>query len=109
MGASPRPQGIQAPGATSDCLLEVPYEAYMDSPELQAQQTREVIPGQVGRTGKWGQAFAGWIPSFSPRRRDEDDDLPLLTEDPSQRKSRSCRSRYLQYFKYSLLVFFVML
>lgn len=108
MGASYQPQGVQAPGAASGCVLEVPYEAYTDSPDLDhaPRSAPEIIAAQVGPAGKW-RAFAGWIPAFSPRQGN--DDLPLLSENPSQRKKRACRVRYLQYLKYSLLVFFVML
>ncbi|KAJ5246483.1 hypothetical protein N7468_001466 [Penicillium chermesinum] len=111
MRSSYRAQDLQTPD-TSECLLEVPYEAYTDSPELNGAQQfaapAEVIPARVGSIAKWRQ-FAGWIPSFSPRRDgDEDDSLPLLSGDPS-RKKRACRSRYLQHLRRTLLFLFIML
>ncbi|KAJ5654289.1 hypothetical protein N7490_001292 [Penicillium lividum] len=113
MAVTFRSQGGQA-RESSDSLLEVPYEAYTDSPipddvNKPNIQVRSFPQGEVGRTNRWRQTL-DWIPSFSPRRKngDDEEDIRLLSDDP-QHKKRSCRSRYWHYFSRALLVFFVML
>lgn len=124
MGTSFPLYGPQS-GTTSECLLEVPFEAYTDSPESEGDSDKrnirvEAIPrgAQVGRrlSSAWCRILAIFVPSFATRRRDHDEDededsLPLLSEDRSQKKQwkqprRSCWSRC---FVRGLIVFFVML
>lgn len=129
MGVSYQPLDVLSPGATSECLLEVPFEAYTDSPssttvsnatanaeeEVKGSATVRVqaIPrAEVGpRIGKWRRSLEGFIRSrFTTRRADRDDALPLLSEaTPLHRKKRSCRSCVERWLVRGLLGFFVML
>ena len=115
MGVSYRPQVIQTSGPSSECLLEVPFEAYTDSPDIDVSKGNvrvESVPrDRVGpRASRWRRTLEGWIPSFTPRRNeDDDDDLPSLSGNLPQRRKRFCRSRFSRYFVRSLLGFFVML
>lgn len=114
MAVSFRSQGGEASRDSSDALLE-PYEAYTDSPNTNnnvnkpSVQVHSVSQGQVGRRSRWRQSL-DWIPSFSPRLNngDDEEDLPLLSEG-LQRKKRSCRSRFWRYFLRTLTAFFIML
>ncbi|OOQ84942.1 hypothetical protein PEBR_28359 [Penicillium brasilianum] len=112
MGVSYQPLDMTGAGGTSECLLEVPFETYTDSPpsttvsnahvnaERDAKGSAtvrvEAIPREkVGPSiAKWHQTLAGLIRSrFATRLADRNDALPLLSEDqPRQRKKRSCRS-----------------
>lgn len=113
----------QGSGAASECLVEVPYEAYTDSPgsedNLHKDNVRvDAIPRgpHVGplSSSAWHRVLATLIPSFASRRKnqgdDEDEDtaLPLLSENPPQR-TRSRRSCWRRCFVRSLIGFFVML
>lgn len=130
MGVSYQPLDVTSPGATSECLLEVPFEAYSDSPssmtlsngnttaegEVKGSATVRVqaIPlAEVGpRIGKWPRSLAGFVRSrFTTRRADRDDALPLLSEEtePQHRKKRPCRSCVERWLMRGLLGFFVML
>lgn len=127
MGVSVRPHGAQGSGAASEYLLEVPFEAYTDSPgsedNLHKDNVRvNAIPRghHVGRlySSAWHRALAILVPSFASRRKNQGDDgdenededtaLPLLSENPPQRK-RSRRSCWPRCFVRSLIGFFVML
>jgi hypothetical protein len=129
MGVSYQPLDVISPGTTSECLLELPFEAYTDAPsstdlsnrattaegEVKGSSTVRVqaIPrAEVGpRIGKWPRSLAGFIRSrFTTREADRDDALPLLSEDRLQhRKKRSCRSCVERWLVRGLLGFFVML
>lgn len=106
MGATSQPQGTQG-SSTSECLLEVPFEAYTDSPDDDVNKTVRVqtVPRVVGPSG-WRQRLGSFVPSFASRRDDEDS-LPLLPE--NHQSKRSCRSRYSRGLLRALIVFFVML
>lgn len=126
MGGLYRPHSAQGSGTASEYLLELPFEAYTDSPDsgdnLHKDNVRvDAIPRghHVGPTysSAWRRALAILFPSFASRRGkqgDEDEDegediaLPLLSENPPQRK-RSRRSCLRRYFLRSLIGLFVML
>lgn len=111
MGVSYQPLDVTG-GGTSECLLELPFETYTDSPpsttvsnahvnaERDAKGSAtvrvEAIPREkVGPSiAKWRQTLAGLIRSrFATRLADRNDALPLLSENqPRQIKKRSCRS-----------------
>lgn len=129
MGVSYQPLDVTGPGVTSECLLEVPFEAYTDSPpsttvsnaHVNAERVAkgsttvrvEAIPrAKVGPSiGKWRQTLAAFIRSrFVTRLADRDDALPLLSEaQPLQRKKRTCRSSVERWLVRGFLGSFVML
>ncbi|KAJ5159707.1 uncharacterized protein N7482_006711 [Penicillium canariense] len=121
MGVSFQPLGVAGPGVPSECLLEVPFEAYTDSPntngranEVKGNTTVRVkaIPrAQAGpRPRGWRLSLAGFLPSrFTTRRpADRGDALPILAEDPPRRQ-RSCRSCLGRWLMRGFLGFFIML
>lgn len=119
--------GPHGAGTTSECLLEVPFEAYTDSPETEGDSNKnnirvETIPrgAQVGPQwpSVWRRTLAIFIPSLPSRRGDQDEDedagedsLPLLSENPQHKKQwrSSRRSRWARCFVRGLIWFFVML
>jgi hypothetical protein len=129
MGVSYQPLDVTGARGTSECLLEVPFEAYTDSPPSATVSNPhfnaesdvkgstsvrvEAIPREkVGPSiAKWRQTLAGLIRSrFATRLADRDDALPLLSEDqPRQRKKRSCRSSVECWLVRGFLGIFIML
>lgn len=123
MGSSLPLHGPQGSGIASEYLLDVPFEAYTDSPEAESDANKsnirvEAIPrrAQVGPhlTSAWRRIRTSFIRSFASGRTDEDEDedtLPLLSEDPQQRKQwkKTRRSRWSRCFIRALIGFFVML
>lgn len=101
-----QPPGAQDSSA-SECLLEVPFEAYTDSPDSDVNKAPRVqaVPRAVGPP-TWRQRLASYVP-FASR----EDALPLLSE--NNQRSRCCspsyRSRFSRGLLRALLVFFVML
>lgn len=117
--------GPQVSGTTSECLLDVPYEAYTDSPETADESDRsniriEAIPhkaqGGPQSSSAWRRILTTFIPAFAPRLRGQDEDededaLPLLSEYPQQKTQwkQSRRSRWSRCFVRGLVCFFAML
>lgn len=123
MGPSLPLHGPQGSGPASVCLLDGPFEAYTDSPETESDVNKsnirvEAIPRgvRVGPhlTSAWRRIRTSFIPSFASGDTDEDEDedtLPLLSEDPQQTKQwrKSHRSCLWRCFVRALISFFVML
>jgi hypothetical protein len=108
MGASFQPQGTQG-SSTSECLLDVPFEAYTDSPDGYVNKAPRVqtVPCATAPHPSWRQRLASFVPSFASRQ--DEDSLPLLSEDHHPQRKRSCRSRCSSGLVRALIVFFVML
>jgi len=104
MGVSYRPQSIETSNS-SDCLLDVPYEAYTDSPTRGPDdpgRTVEIPRAQVGPS-TW-RKLTSWLP-FS--RKHQTHTVSSLDQFLDKKKShRSCCWRFCTR---SLFVFFVML
>lgn len=104
MGGSYRPQSIQTSNS-SDCLLNIPFEAYHDSPTCGPEdpgRTVEIPRAQVGPS-TW-RKLTSWL-LFSRKHQTHS---PFLL-DQSLDKKKSQRSCCWRFFSRSLLVFFVML
>ncbi|KAJ5123286.1 hypothetical protein N7448_009383 [Penicillium atrosanguineum] len=101
-----QPEGTQS-SSTSECLLEVPFEVYTDSPDSDVNKAPRVqaVPRAAGPPN-WRQRLTSYVP-FASR----EDALPLLSENNQRSRccSRSSRSRFSRGLVRTLLVFFVML
>ncbi|KAJ5098157.1 hypothetical protein N7532_005158 [Penicillium argentinense] len=104
MGTSFRPQTSRGPGASSECLLEAPFEAYADSPDIRPEDDPlmdDAVPRDRVGPSTWRRLTA-WN-RFT--RSANAHALPLLSEEPHRRKYSRCWG----CFSRGLLIFFVML
>ena len=115
---------LQVPAISSECSLEVPYEAYTDSPDgvvadnvnkanvqIEVSCARDQVEP---KSSQWCHSLVNCISSLAPRRRfngeDNVDGLPILSEYLPRRKNRFWCSRISHCLLVrGLLCFFVML
>lgn len=122
MGLSFQSQTTEGSDTASGCLLEMPFEAYTDSPETEddmniSNPRLDSIPhgDLVGphSSSAWHRTLAIFFPSFALYGKNEVQDkydaLPLLLENPPQGKRKIHRTRWSRWLWRGVVGFFVML
>jgi hypothetical protein len=108
MGVSYGPQSIQ--GESSEYLLNLPFEAYTDSPTLRLEDKIDGVPRDQPQVGPstW-RKLTSWISRSNVHLYSLLRQGPDKSKSPFKEKAKPCRSCCWRLFLRTLLVFFVML